>query len=61
MRRVATLHAILRLAALLTCERWAWENCMKADIAPFGASLSFLALFFGGGLDEPPPDEALGR
>ena len=38
---------------MLTSERLACENCMKADIAPFGASLSFLALFLGCGLDDP--------
>lgn len=46
---------------MLTSERLACENCMKADIAPFGASLSFLALFLGCGLDDPLPDDALGR
>lgn len=29
---------------------------MKADIAPFGAFLSFFALFFFGDFEDPPPE-----
>lgn len=46
---------------VLTSERLACENCMKADIAPFGASLAFLALFLGCALDDPLVEGALER
>lgn len=51
----------LILFVVLTSARLACENCMKAELAPLGASLSFLALFFGGGFDEPLPEGAFGR
>lgn len=45
----------------LTSARLACENCMKADIAPFGAFLSFFALFFFGDFEDPPPEPRCGE